>query len=451
MISYRILIVDDEKSQRDMLAGFLEKEGYSIATAESGFEAIELCENKYFEVALIDLKMPGMDGIELLQKLKEMNPEIQAIMITAHGSIETAVEAMKLGAYHYVNKPINLDELKLNIKKALENYHLLAENKYLKEELEEKYKDVQIIGESKAIKGVLSTVSRVAKSKSMVLIRGESGTGKELVARAIHALSDRAERRFIPVSCAALPETLLESELFGHEKGAFTGAIKRREGRFELADGGTLFLDEIGDIPLETQVKLLRAIEFQEFERLGGKETLKVDVRIISATNQDLEKKTNEGTFREDLYYRLNVISIFIPPLRERKEDLMLLVDHFIKKANQKCGKSIKGMTTEVKDIILDYDWPGNVRELENVIERGVVLSRIDVIDKNDLPYFGLIKPKEAVPSANLSLRDMEKNHILNALKMTDWNLGKTADILGIHRNTLRLKMKEYGIEKVNG
>jgi two-component system response regulator AtoC len=451
MISYRILVVDDEKSQRDMLAGFLEKEGYSVATAESGFEAIELCENRYFEVALIDLRMPGMDGIDLLQKLKEMNPEIQAIMITAHGSVETAVEAMKLGAYHYVNKPINLDELKLNINKALENYHLLAENKYLKEELEEKYKDVQIIGESKAIKEVLSTVSRVAKSKSTILIRGESGTGKELVARAIHVLSDRADNRFIPVSCAALPETLLESELFGHEKGAFTGAIRRKEGRFELADGGTLFLDEIGDIPLETQVKILRAIEFQEFERLGGKETLKVDVRIISATNQDLEKKISEGTFREDLYYRLNVISVFIPPLRERKDDLMLLVDHFIKKANQKSGKSIKGMTTEVKDIILDYDWPGNVRELENVIERGVVLSRTDVIDKNDLPYFGLIESKKTLPSPNLTLKDMEKNHILNTLKMTDWNLGKTAEILGIHRNTLRLKMKEYGIEKVNG
>jgi transcriptional regulator with PAS, ATPase and Fis domain len=239
--------------------------------------------------------------------------------------------------------------------------------------------------------------------------------------------------------------------LFGYEKGAFTGAIKRKEGRFELADGGALFLDEIGDIPLETQVKILRAIESQEFERLGGKETLKVDVRIISATNQDLEKKINEGTFREDLYYRLNVISIFIPPLRERKEDLMLLVDHFITKANQKCGKSTKGITTEVKDIIFNYDWPGNVRELENMIERGVVLSRTDVIDKSDLPYFGLIKSKEVISSPNLSLREMEKNHILNTLRMADWNLGKAAEILGIHRNTLRLKMKEYGIERVNG
>jgi len=451
MALYRILIVDDEKPQREQLSGFLKKQSFSVTTAESGFEAISLCQHKSFELALIDLKMPGMDGIELLKKLKESNPEIQVIMMTAYGSVKTAVEAMKLGAYHYVKKPINLDELKLNINKALDNHHLLMENKYLKEQLEEKYKDVQIIGNSKAIKEVLSTASRVAKTKSTILLRGESGTGKELVARAIHALSDRADQRFIPVSCAALPETLFESELFGHERGAFTGAIKKREGRFELADGGTLFLDEVGDIPLETQVKLLRVIELQEFERLGGKETLKVDVRIISATNQDLEKKIKERSFREDLYYRLNVISILIPPLRERKEDILLLVDHFIKKANQKCGRSIRGITPEVKDIILNYDWPGNVRELENVIERGVVLSRTDVIDKNDLPYFGLIKARETSPSVNLSLKDMEKNHILNTLKLTGWNLIKSAEILGIHRNTLRLKLREYGIEKVNG
>lgn len=453
MALYRILIVDDEKPQREQLSGFLKKQGFGVTTAESGFEAINICQDKHFELALIDLKMPGMNGIELLKKLRESNPEMQAIMITAHGSVDTAVEAMRLGAYHYVNKPINLEELKLNISKALDSYHLLMENKYLKEQLEEKYKDVQIIGNSKAIKEVLSTVSRVAKAKSTVLIISESGAGKELVARAIHALSDRANQRFIPISCAALPETLFESELFGHERGAFTGAIKRREGRFELADGGTLFLDEVGDIPLETQVKLLRVIESQEFERLGGKETLKVDVRIISATNQDLEKKIKEKSFREDLYYRLNVISIFIPPLRERKEDILLLVDHFIKKANQKCGRSIKGITPEVKDIILNYDWPGNVRELENAIERGVVLSRTDVIDKGDLPYFGLVSDRsyEHVPPASLSLKDMEKDHILRVLKETDWNLNRSAEILGIHRNTLRLKMKEYRIEKVNG
>jgi len=450
MALYRILIVDDEEPQREQLSGFLKKQGFSVTTAESGLEAITLCQDKNFEVALIDLKMPGMDGIELLKRLKESNPEIQVIMMTAYGSVDTAVEAMKLGAYYYVNKPINLDELKLNINKSLENYHLLMENKYLKEELEEKYRDVQIVGNSKAMKEVLSTVSRVAKAKSTVLIIGESGTGKELVARAIHALSDQADKRFVPVSCAALPDTLLESELFGHERGAFTGAIRRREGRFELADGGTLFLDEVGDIPLETQVKLLRVIESQEFERLGGKETLKVDVRIISATNQDLEKKIREKSFREDLYYRLNVISVFIPPLRERKEDILLLVDHFIKKANQKCGKAVKGITPEVKDIILNNDWPGNVRELENVIERGVVLSRSDVIDKADLPYFGLVSDKTLgdVSTASLSLKDMERTHILRVLKKTNWNLNKSAEILGIHRNTLRLKMKEYGIKK---
>jgi len=450
MSLYRILVVDDEDPQRQQLAGFLEKQGFSVATAESGIQAMSLCRDKYFELALIDLKMPGMDGIELLKRLRELNPEIQVIMMTAYGTVETAVEAMKLGAYHYVNKPINLDEIKLNISKALERYHLLMENKYLKEQLEAKFQDSQIIGNSKAITEVLSTVSRVAKTKSTVLIRGESGTGKELVARAIHALSDRADKRFVAVSCAALPETLLESELFGYEKGAFTGAIKRKEGRFELADGGTLFLDEIGDISLETQVKLLRVLESQEFERLGGKESLKVDVRIISASNQDLEKKSKEKSFREDLYYRLNVISIFIPSLRERKEDILLLMDHFIQKANQKCGRKVKGITPEVKDIILSYDWPGNVRELENMIERGVVLSRTDVIDKNDLPYFGLIKSKETSSSANLSLKDMEKNHILNTLTKTNWSLIKTAEILGIHRNTLRLKMKEYGIRSTD-
>ncbi len=448
MALYRILIVDDEEAQRRQLAGFLEKQGFNVATAESGQKAIEISQSQYYEVALLDLKMPGMDGLELLRKLKELNPEIQVIMMTAYGTVETAVEAMKNGAYHYVNKPINLDELKLNINKALEKYHLLQENKYLKEELESKFQNLQIIGNSRGMKEVLSTVSRVAKTKSTVLIRGDSGTGKEMVARAVHAMSDRTDKRFIADSCAALPETLFEAELFGHEKGAFTGAVKRKEGRFELADGGTLFLDEVGDIPLETQVKLLRVLESQEFERLGGKETLKVNVRIISATNQDLEKKIKEKSFREDLYYRLNVISLFIPPLRERKEDVLLLVDHFIRKANLKCGKKVMGITPEVKDIILSYDWPGNVRELENVIERGVVLSRTEVIDKNDLPYFGLVKSPEVPSTFNFSLKEMEKNHILSTLVKNDWNLNRSAELLGIHRNTLRLKMREYGIER---
>jgi len=442
---YRILVVDDEELQREMLGGFLQKEGFLVSLADSGETALKLCQDEFFEVALIDLKMPGMDGIELLSRLKEINPEIQVIVITAHGSIETAVEAMRRGAFHYVNKPVDLEELKVNVKKALENQKILAENRFLKEQLEEKYKDLKIIGESKAIKEVLSTVARVAKSDSTVLIRGESGTGKELVARAIHALGDRASQKFISLSCVAIPETLLESELFGYEKGAFTGATRRKEGRFELADSGTLFLDEIGDLSLETQVKLLRVIESQEFERLGGKETIKVNVRIISATNQDLEKKIKEKSFREDLYYRLNVVSIFIPPLRERKGDILPLVEHFIQKYNQKTGKKIQGITTDAKDILLSYPWPGNIRELENVIERAIVLGRGEAIDKSDLAYLSFQKT-EQFPS-DFSLRELEKSQILKVLEKTEGNLTQAAELLGIHRNTLRLKIKEYEIK----
>lgn len=442
---YRILVVDDEELQREMLGGFLQKEGFSVSLADSGETALKLCQDEFFEVALIDLKMPGMDGIELLSRLKEINPEIQVIVITAHGSIETAVEAMRKGAFHYVNKPVDLEELKVNVKKALENQKVLSENRFLKEQLEEKYKDLKIIGESKAIQEVLSTVARVAKTDSTVLIRGESGTGKELVARAIHALGDRASQRFISLSCAAIPETLLESELFGYEKGAFTGATRRKEGRFELADEGTLFLDEIGDLSLETQVKLLRVIETQEFERLGGKETIKVNVRIISATNQDLEKKIKEKSFREDLYYRLNVVSIFIPPLRERKGDILPLVEHFVQKYNQKTGKKIQGITREAKDILLSYPWPGNIRELENAIERAIVLGRGEAIDKSDLAYLSFQKT-EQFPS-DFSLKELEKSQILKVLEKTGGNLTQAAELLGIHRNTLRLKMKEYGIK----
>lgn len=447
MALYRILIVDDEQTQLDMLSGFLKKQGYSVSTVNSGESAINFCDQKNFELALVDLKMPGMDGIELLERLKKINPDIQVIMMTAYGSIETAVDAMKKGAFHYLNKPINLDELNLNIKKAFDEQKIIIENRFLKQELEEKYKDLKIIGESKAIKDVLSTVTRVAPTDSTVLIRGDSGTGKELVARAIHFLSKRSEKRFIPVSCAALPETLLESELFGYEKGAFTGATKKKEGRFELADKGTLFLDEIGDIPKEIQVKLLRVLESQRFERLGGEDTIEVDVRIISATNQDLEKKIEEKTFREDLYFRLNVISIFVPPLRERKEDIIPLVTHFIEKSNKKCGKKIKGITQKAKDILLSYDWPGNIRELENIIERGVVLSRGEALDEEDLSSLSFGKRKVKSPK-DFSLKEMEKNHIIDILEKTNWNLGRSADILGIHRNTLRLKMKEYEIDK---
>jgi len=446
MLKYRLLVVDDEKSQREILAGFLQKEGFSVALAESGEQALKLFEEKFYEMALIDMKMPGMDGLELLKRIKKISPDTQVIVMTAFGTVETAVSAMKEGAFYYVNKPVDLEELKVILKKASETHSLLAENRYFKDQLEEKFKDTTIVGESKPIKEVLSVITKVAKSDTTVLIRGESGTGKELVARAIHNLSDRANQKFIAISCAALPESLLESELFGYERGAFTGAMRRKEGRFELADGGTLFLDEIGDISLEMQVKLLRVIDGQEFERLGGKDLVKIDVRILAATNQDLEQRIQEKKFREDLYYRLNVISIVLPPLRERKDDILLLTDHFLKKYSKKLNKEIAGITPKAKDVLLNYGWPGNVRELENVIERGMVLCRSNVLDVSDLPEFRTLEKKEILED-NLTLQELEKRYISRVLQQTKGNMGQTADILGIHRNTLRLKIKEYGIE----
>ncbi len=444
MLAYRILVVDDEASQREMLAGYLVKLGYKVVTASSGLEGMSLLKDTFFELAIIDLKMPHMDGIQFLRELKRTSPDTQAIVMTAYGTVETAVEAMREGAYNYVGKPIDLEELKLNIKKALETQSILAENRFLKEQLDQRYKDLRIVGKSRRIKELLSTVSRVAKTDSTVLIRGESGTGKELVARAIHTLSPRSGRNFVAVSCAALPETLLESELFGYEKGAFTGADRRKEGRFEMANEGTLFLDEIGDITVGMQIKLLRAIESQQFERLGGKDTLKVNVRIITATNQDLEENIKAGKFREDLYFRLNVISILVPPLRERKEDIIPLVEHFIEKSNRKCGRGTKGITPQAKDLILSYHWPGNVRELENVIERAVVLSRGEVIDREDLGWMSFSQTE----SPTDSLKDLEKSHISKILRENNWNIGKSAEILGVHRNTLRAKIEEYGLRE---
>ena len=358
-----ILVVDDEEAQRTLLAGFLEKKDYTVTTAASGKEAIDKNRITGFDLVILDLKMPEIDGIETMAKMKEIDPETDFIILTGYGTVESAVEAMKLGAYDYLNKPINLDELELMIERIHGEQTVHRELEILREEIEAEFEAGSFVAESKGMKEVLGFISRVAKSDSTVLIHGESGTGKEMVARLIHKASNRQNNRFIPISCAALPETLLESELFGYERGAFSGAEKRKIGKFELAHRGTLFLDEIGDLPLSTQVKLLRVLQEFTFERLGSNTTIKVDVRLITATNQDLEKKISDGTFREDLYYRLNVIAIVIPPLKTRKEDIKPLVEHFINKFSCRCNKKIKGISKQGLNKLLRYDWPGNIRE----------------------------------------------------------------------------------------
>jgi two-component system response regulator AtoC len=443
-----ILVVDDEESQRSLLAGFLKKKGYTVTTAASGKEAIKKNRNTGFDLTILDLKMPEIDGIETMTKMKEIDPQTFFIILTGYGTVESAVAAMKLGAYDYLNKPVNLDELELMIERIHEEQTLQCELEVLREEAEEEFETDSFIAESKKMKDILGLISRVAKSDSSILIYGESGTGKEIVARLIHKASARKSCRFIPISCAALPETLLESELFGYERGAFSGAEKRKIGKFELAHKGTLFLDEIGDLSLSTQVKLLRVLQEFTFERLGSNTPIKVDVRLITATNQDLKSKIAEGKFREDLYYRLNVIAVGLPPLRDRKIDIKLLAEHFVKRFSQQSSKSCRGITKEALDKLLRYDWPGNIRELENVIERAVVLCRGDLITSKDLPLHSETDKK--IYDAE-SLQQVEREHISMMLKKTDWNLSEAARRLGVHRNTLRMKIKEYHLKKDAG
>ncbi|UCG92827.1 MAG: sigma-54-dependent Fis family transcriptional regulator [candidate division WOR-3 bacterium] len=440
-----ILVVDDEEAQRNLLAGFLKKKDYTVVTATSGKEALEKNRVTGFDLAILDLKMPDMDGIETMRAMKEVDAQTSFIILTGYGTVESAVQAMKLGAYDYLNKPINLDELELLIDRIREEQTIHRELEMLREEIRAEFKPDSFVVESKTMKAVLSLISRVAKSNSHVLILGESGTGKELVARLIHQASMRKNNRFIPISCAALPETLLESELFGYERGAFSGAEKKKIGKFELAHRGTLFLDEIGDLSLNIQVKLLRVLQEFTFERLGSNVPIKVDVRLITATNQDLKKKISENKFRRDLYYRLNVITIELPPLRERKEDIEPLVAFFVNKVSRTYSKEIKGISKEALRKLSRYEWPGNVRELENVIERAVVLCRSNVIETVDIPLeVEIQEPRYDTEK----LSSMERKHIKTVLERTSWNLSETAKRLGIHRNTLRLKMKEYGIER---
>ncbi|HUU45614.1 MAG TPA: sigma-54 dependent transcriptional regulator [Acidobacteriota bacterium] len=454
MPSLRVLIVDDEKPSRETMAGGLKKQGYQVTEADSADAAIAVAEKTFFEIALLDIKMPGRSGLELLPDLLRSNPDLQAIMVSALWTFESAMEAMKKGAFDFLKKPLDLEELLATLERAGERHWLLAENRYLKEKLEEPYRDENIIMASAAMREVFSTVARAADSDASVLVRGESGTGKEVVARALHRASSRSARSFIAVNCAAIPETLLEAELFGSEKGAYTGAIARRIGRFELASGGTLFLDEIGDMPPSIQAKLLRILEQKTFERLGGTETIHTDCRVVTATHQDLEEMVKESKFREDLYYRLNVIQIVIPPLRERSEDILPLIDTFITRFNHGRTRPITGITPAVKDALLSYSWPGNVRELLNAIERACVLVRGDVLDLADFPPRIGQKDEAAESitdggeSPSLPLAEVERRHIIRTLQHHNWALAQTAASLGIHRNTLRLKMNEYGIRK---
>lgn len=442
-----ILVVDDESSQRELLAGFLKKQGHMVTTAASGVEAVKLNAATGFDLAILDLKMPELDGIETIVRMKEIDPETYFVVLTGYGTVESAVRAMKSGAYNYLNKPVNLDELELIIEHIQKDQNVHQELELLRAAVQDELKWDSFIADSPRMKEILSLISRVALSDTNILITGESGTGKDLVARMIHNASGRKKERFVAISCAALPETLLESELFGYERGAFSGAEKRKIGRFELAHRGTLFLDEIGDIPISTQVKLLRVLQDFTFERLGGNTPIKVDFRLITATNQDLQKKIADNAFREDLYYRLNVITIKLPALRERREDIRPLAEHFVEKFSKKCGYDRKFISKSSLSKLLRYDWPGNVRELENVMERAVVLSRGMNIDEQDIPLEGVVSGPRTTSE---SLADMEKEHITSVLSATGGNLSETANRLGIHRNTLRLKMKRYGIEIKN-
>jgi DNA-binding NtrC family response regulator len=448
-----ILVVEDGKSQREMLCEFLSGEGFDVSDVDRGDKALELVKNDYFDLLLLDFKMPGMDGMQVLEAVKRINPEIDVIMMTAYGTIETAVKAIKTGAADYITKPIELEELLILIEKISERRTLLRENEALREELRGKgITTDQIIYESTAMDEVINLAGRVANSNATMLIQGESGTGKELVARLIHTLSPRSQKPMITVNCAALPENLLESELFGHEKGAFTGASQRRIGRFEEADGGTLFLDEIGELSPSVQVKLLRFLQEREFQRIGGNSTIRTDVRIVTATNRDLDAKIGEGSFREDLFYRLNVVTIEIPPLRERKEDIPPLIDHFLNRFATENGKIVQGTDLETRDLLLKYDYPGNVRELENIIERAVVITRSDVVSSRDLPFSGS-SPGEAksevtaTASLKTSLEGLEHQMIKDAMTQTKNHQTRAASLLGISERTLRYKLKKYGLK----
>jgi DNA-binding NtrC family response regulator len=454
MKKLHILIIEDGQSQREMLRDFLLKEGHTVADAENGEVGIRTVQTGHFDLILLDYKMPGMDGMEVLRQIKAINPEIDIVIITAYSTIETAVGAMKAGAIDYITKPIEFDELLLLVDRVAERRLLIRENEILRQQLiESGVTTEEIIYRGNKMSELINMAGRIASSRATVLLQGESGTGKELMARLIHQLSLRRDKPFIVVNCGALSETLLESELFGHVKGAFTGAAVRRKGRFEMAEEGTLFLDEIGDISLSVQVKLLRFLQEREFQPLGGNQTIHADVRIISATNQNLEARVKEGAFREDLFYRLNVVVMSLPPLRERKEDIPDLIDHFLKKYSLANGKEIIGLTSEAQDMLLKYDYPGNVRELGNIMERAVVIAREDLISLEDLPFrdtddHGRPGFKSDAGILRQSIEALERQLIITAMEKAGDHQTRAAEALGISERMLRYKLKKYGLKE---
>ena len=453
-----LLIVDDDEAMRDTLSDVMRKKGYEVSVASSGNDALLAIRKNIVDLIVLDMRLPDLDGIEVLKRVKEFDTEILVIMMTAYSDVQTAVSAMKSGAYHYINKPFELEELKLLIEKGLETKSLINEVRRLRRQQKGDYQNIHIHGTSPHIQNVKELIAMISKTqKTSVLIQGESGTGKELAANAVHYSSKRSPRPLMKINCSAIPDTLLESELFGYEKGAFTDAKATKKGLFELADGGTVFLDEIGDMKPFLQSKILRFLETQSFMRVGGEREIKVDVRIIAATNKDLETLVNEGIFRKDLYYRLKVVVIEMPPLRERPEDILLLSNLFIEENNREHGKEVKGFTSEARQFMTQYHWPGNVRELRNVVERAMILSDHDLIEQEQLPFElrNNERPEWVTPNPNpveftedMSLDAVEKIHISHVLKKLEWNKSRAAKVLGVSRATLREKIRRYSLSE---
>jgi len=448
MINLNIAIIDDDLSQRELLSGFFRKLGCTVYACDSGENCLSVIEKQYLDVVLTDFRMPGMNGLEILRRVKALNPEIQVIIMTAYGSIEDAVTAMRQGAWDYLAKPIDLDELEIKLQKIVEHNALLRENQLLKIRLAATELKTEIIYKSPMMAEVLNLVARISDSQAAVLIQGESGTGKELIARAIHQASSRHARPFVAINCAAIPETLFESELFGHEKGAYTGATERTRGRLEVAKGGTLFLDEVADIPLSFQVKLLRVLQEKEYQRLGAAQTLRADVRVVSATNKNIQQLVDQDKFRSDLFFRLNVIPIQVPPLRARREDIVPLVQHFIAKHARLNNRPIAGVSAEGLNLLMRYDYPGNVRELENIIERAVILARQTTLTTTDLP----LQPTPPVTvslshSLNDQIENLELELIKKALSQTGNNQTRAAKLLDISERVLRYKIEKYKLK----